>query len=128
MAVTDCSINSDAFEKLRADFNKMMIDTLRKMQEKGSTDASLTIKIDIELEQTFAPVTVGDFETTRDVYIPWFSHKVSSAMSIKSEVKGKFDEERELIFDEGTGRYLLVPIGQMTLNEELDRTEDEEDE
>ena len=126
MAVTDCSINSDAFANLRADFNRMMIDTLRKMQEKGSTDASLTIKIDIELEKTFAPVVVGNVETTRDVYIPWFSHKVSSAMSIKSEVKGKFDEECELVFDEGTGRYLLVPIGQMTLDTEFGMEDEDE--
>lgn len=125
--MTDVSILSDAFQKLREDFNKMMTDTLRKMQQKGSSDASLTIKIDIELEKTFAPVYHADgSQTMRDVFIPWFTHKVSSAMSIKSEVKGKYEEECELVFDEATGEFMLVPTGQMTLASEYEREVDDE--
>jgi hypothetical protein len=127
MAVTDCTIYGEAFHKLREDFDKMMNETIMNMQRKGSSDASITIKLDIELEKTFAPVEDLDgSRTTRDVYIPHFSHKVSSAMSIKSEVKGKFDEECELIWDPAGQRHLLVPIGQLPLASEYEREDDDE--
>jgi hypothetical protein len=47
-------------------------------------------------------------------------------MSIKSEVKGKFDEECELIWDPAGQRHLLVPIGQMKLETEYNREDDED--
>lgn len=121
----DVSITSDAFEKLRADFNKMMIDTLNKMREKGSTDASLTIKLNIELEKTFEPITTkSGTEIMRDVYIPQFAHKITSAIQMKAQLVGKYDEECELVWDGKS--YLLVPIGQMSLESEYDREDEDE--
>lgn len=123
----DVSINSEAFKKLRDDFDKMMADTLTKMRQKDSSDASITIKLDIEIEKTFEPIELPDgTETMRDVFIPYFSHKVSSAMSIKSEVKGKYDEECELIFDPVSNHHMLVPIGKMSLESEYDREDEDE--
>lgn len=124
----DVTIYSEVFCKLRDNFNKMIEDTLTKMEQKGSSDASLTIKLDIEIEKTFEPVEMPDgSKKNRDVYIPHFTHKVASAMSIKSEVKGSFDEECELIWDPASQRHLLVPIGQMTLDAEYNREDDEDE-
>lgn len=124
---TDVTIYSEAFCKLRDDFNKMIECTLTNMKQKGSSDASLTIKLEIEIEKTFEPVEMPDgSQKTRDVYIPHFSHKVASAMSIKSEVKGSFDEECELIWDPASQRHLLVPAGQLTLDAEYERNDDDE--
>ena len=125
--MADVTIYSEAICKLRDDFNKMIEATLTKMKQKDSSDASLTLKLDIEIEKTFEPMKLPDgTQTMRDVYIPHFSHKVSSAMSIKSEVKGKFDEECELIWDPAGQRHLLVPIGQMKLETEYNREDDED--
>lgn len=125
--MADVTIYSEAFCKLRDDFNKMIEDTLTKMKQKGSFDASLTIKLDIELEKIFEPLELQDgSQTMRDVYIPHFTHKVASAMSIKSEVKGSFDEECELIYDPATQRHLLVPIGQMKLETEYNMEDEDE--
>jgi hypothetical protein len=125
--MVDVTIYSEAFSKLREDFNKMIEATLTKMRQKDSSDASLTLKLDIELEKTFEPIELPDgTQTTRDVFMPIFSHKVSSAISIKSEVKGKFDEECELIFDAATQRHILVPIGQMPLASEYEREDEDE--
>lgn len=126
MAVTDCSIYGEAFHKLREDFDKMMNETIMNMQRKGSSDASITIKLDIELEKTFAPVEDLDgSRTTRDVYIPHFSHKVTSAMQIKSQLSGAYEEECEVIWNPDMQKFILIPICQMTLEEEINRTEDE---
>lgn len=123
----DVSIYSEAFQKLRDDFNKMMVDTLTKMRQKGSTDASLTIKLEIELEKTFEPITLKNgTQTMRDVYIPQFAHKITSAMQIKSQIAGKFDEECELVWNPDDETYMLIPIGQMSLDTEYGRTDDYE--
>ena len=122
--MTDISIYSDAFQKLRDDFGKMMNETITNMQRKGSETATLTIKLDIEIEKTFENVKTKDGKIgVRDVFIPRFSHKTTSAMQIKSQITGAFEEECELIRDPATGKYMLSPIGQMTLAEEM---EDEE--
>lgn len=123
--MTDVSIYSEAFHKLREDFDKMMISTLARMQEKGSKDATITLKIDIGLEKTFAPVS-GTTQM-RDVYLPTFEHKITSAMQIKQEVKGRYDEECELVWNPASNSYLLVPIGQLMLSDEIERTEEDED-
>lgn len=118
--MADVTIYSEAFCKLRDDFNKMIEETLTKMQQKGSSDAALTIKLDISLEKTFEPVNLPDgTQTMRDVYIPQFSHKVTSAMQIKSQLAGKFDEECELIYDAAQQRHMLVPFGQLSLSDEF---------
>lgn len=125
--MADVTIYSEAFCKLRDDFNNMIEDTLTKMKQKGSSEAALTIKLDFEVDKTFEPMELPDgTQTMRDVFIPHFSHKVSSAMSIKSEVKGRFDEECELIWDPASQRHLLVPIGQMKLETEYNRDDDDE--
>ena len=128
MQITDISIYSDAFEKLREDFDRLMQQTIHNMKEKGSSDAAVSVKIDIELEKTFAPVELPDgTRSTRDVYIPKFTHKVSSVLNIKSETKGSFEEECELRWDPARQKFMLVPIGydQMTLETEYNREEDE---
>ena len=128
MQITDISIYSDAFEKLREDFDRLMQQTIHNMKEKGSSDAAVSVKIDIELEKTFAPVELPDgTRSTRDVYIPKFTHKVSSVLNIKSETKGSFEEECELMWDPARQKFMLVPIGydQMTLETEYNREEDE---
>lgn len=124
--MTDISIYSDAFEKLRADFNKMMVETITNMMKKGSETATLTVKLDVEIEKTFETVMAKDGTArSRDVYIPHFAHKVTSAMQIKSQVAGAFEDECELVKEPGTGNFMLVPIGQMTLADAIDEEEDE---
>ena len=136
MVTAELSIGSEAFEKLREDFEKILNGTITNMKEKGSEAASLTMKLDIELEKTFAPVNLPDGSSTmRDVYIPRFAHKVSSVMQIKSQLSGAFNKECEIFWDDAVQKYILVPLdgGQLTLTGEVERREhtpyeyDEED-
>ncbi len=136
MSTIDMSLEGEAFEKLREDFDKVLTGTITNMKEKGSGAASLTIKLDVELEKTFAPVNLPDgSQVMRDVFIPHFAHKVSSVMQIKSQASGAFDQECEVVWDTANDRWMLVPFdgGQMSLTEEIERREhtpyeyDEED-
>ena len=85
---------------------------LKNMVDKGSTQGSLTIKIDIEMAmkvvQNFDPAINGD---TRTVLVPTISHKVGSVMQIKDETKGSTDYEGyELVWDEDREEFVMRPI------------------
>jgi hypothetical protein len=50
-------------------------------------------------------------------------------MNIKSETKGSYEEECELMWDPARQKFMLVPIGydQMTLETEVERWEDDDE-
>lgn len=87
---------------------------LKNMVEKGGTDGSLTIKIDVEMVQdvvqNFDPNIDGE---ARNILRPEFSHKVSSTMQIKDESKGNMKcDGQELVWDETVNEYVLKPVIQ----------------
>ena len=87
--MADVTIYSEAFCKLRDDFNKMIEATLTKMKQKDSSDASLTLKLDIEIEKTFEPMELPDgTQTMRDV----------------DQVRGQRQVRRRVRADMGSGR------------------------
>lgn len=112
------NINSNAFEAMKTDFDKVLRRTLGNMQTKESKDATLTVKLNINLTE----VEVPDFESAypnamRKTNKPRFDHKVSSVMQIKSEESGSLKGEYELVLDEDEQDFVMKPIdnGQRTL-------------
>lgn len=112
------NINSNAFEAMKADFDKVLRRTLGNMQVKESKDATLTVKLNINLTE----VEVPDFESAypnamRKINKPRFDHKVSSVMQIKSEESGSLKGEYELVWDEDKQDFVMKPIdnGQRSL-------------
>ena len=104
------SMDSEAFAKLRLDFDKLLSQTIRSMMQKQSSSASLGLKLDIELERT----TVIDNRApdgVRSVILPRFTHKVSSVIQMKTEEKGKTEGAYELSWDDLRQEYTMLPIG-----------------
>ena len=92
--VLKLNIESDAFSAMKQDFDKVLRRTLANMQQKESSDATLTLKLSISLIEQDAP----DFESayanaTRKVQKPRFDHKISSVMQIKTEESGSLKGE-----------------------------------
>lgn len=115
------NINSNAFENLKADFDKVLRRTLGNMQIKESDEATLTLKSSIKLTEMEVP----DFDATypnamRKIHKPRFDHKVSSVMQIKTEESGHLKGEYELVWDEEAQDFVMKPIddGQRTLFDE----------
>lgn len=117
------TIASGAFEKMRGDFNKVLQNTLRNMEQKQSDNAEINVKLKIALIRS--EVSTSDRYLTREVVKPRFEHKVTSVMNIKDEESGAFKEEYELVWDESAGNYVAVPLdyGQLSMIPD----EDEED-
>lgn len=115
------NINSNAFENLKADFDKVLRRTLGNMQIKESDEATLTLKLSIKLTDMEVP----DFDAAypnamRKIHKLRFDHKVSSVMQIKTEESGHLKGEYELVWDEEAQDFVMKPIddGQRTLFDE----------
>lgn len=103
--------DSDTFEDMKQDMNFVLQRLLGNMQEKGTNEGSMTIKIDVTLVKEFIlnydPDVKGE---SREVSKPQFKHKVTSAVKINDEKSGSFNNEMEMVMDEETGVFKLTPI------------------
>lgn len=101
------TITSGAFENMRGDFDKVLQNTLRNMEQKESGYAEISMKLGITLIRS----EVSDSHyAAREILKPRFEHKVTSVMKIKDEESGFFKEECELVWDENAGTYIAVPL------------------
>lgn len=118
----------EVFAQMKRDMDGTLYETLRTMYEKNCDSASITIKVNIELEDGQAPDTaIHTHEAERDIVMPKIEHKVTSSMQIKSEHKGKFGGKGFELVKEG-GKFILRPIGpeQASLFDD-DREDSDED-
>lgn len=103
--------DSDTFEEMKRDMNFVLQRLIGNMQEKGTNEGSMTLKIDVTLEKEFIPNYDPDIKgERREISKPQFKHKVTSAVKINDEKSGTLNNEMELVMDEDTGVFKLVPI------------------
>lgn len=103
--------NSDTFEEMKRDMNFVLQRLIGNMQEKGTNEGSMTLKINVTMVKEFILNYNSDVKgATREVSKPQFKHKVTSAVQINDEKSGAFNNEMELVMDEDTGVFKLVPI------------------
>lgn len=103
--------DSDTFEEMKRDMNFVLQRLIGNMQEKGTNEGSMTLKIDVTMVKEFIPNYDPDIKgETREISKPQFKHKVTSAVKINDEKSGAFNNEMELVMDEDTGVFKLIPI------------------
>lgn len=113
--VKELNFESDTFENIKRDMNFVLQRLLGNMQEKGSTDGTMTVKIDMSLVREWVPNYNPEIEEkTRMVSKPKFKHKVTSQVQIKDEKSGNLDTEMELFLNEETGEYEMRPVADTT--------------
>ena len=104
-------LDSDTLGNAKRDVNFVLQKLIGNMVEKGSTNGSLTLKIDVSFTQEYIanydPKVEGE---SRKINKPSFKHKVTSTVQIKDEKAGSMDTEMELAFDEDSGEYVLQPV------------------
>lgn len=119
--VLTLTMESEAFNGLKTDFNQVLRRTLTNMERKESEQAELTVKLKISLEKDTAPdFREVKYRAERDIVRPTFTHKISSVMQIKCEKSGVLSGDYELVWDEEIGDYIMRPIddGQLSLFDE----------
>lgn len=107
--------DSDTLGNAKRDVNFILQRLIGNMVEKGSTNGSLTLKIDVSFTQEYIPNYDPKVEgESRKINKPIFKHKVTSTVQIKDEKAGNMDTEMELAFDEDSGEYVLQPVANTT--------------
>lgn len=107
----ELNFESDTFSNVKRDMNFVLQRLLGNMQEKGATEGSMTLKIDVSFDTAYIPNYDPSIEgESRRIEKPKFAHKVTSAVQIKDEKKRNMDTEMELVFDEDSGEYIMKPI------------------
>lgn len=105
------NFESDTFDNVRRDMNFVLQRLLGNMVEKGSTEGSMTLKLDVSFATEYIPNFNPQIEgESRKIEKPKFKHKVTSAVQIKDEKSGNLDSEMELVFDEVTGEWIMRPV------------------
>lgn len=103
--------DSDTFEEMKKDMNFVLQRLIGNMQEKDTNEGSMTLKLDINMVRQVIPNYDSNIKgKTREIKKPQFKHKVTSAVKINDEKSGIFNNEMELVMDEDTGEFKLVPI------------------
>lgn len=113
------TLDSDAFNSLKTDFNQILRRTLSTMLQKEGEKAELKMSLKITLTEGTAPdLDERKYEAERGVIIPKFEHKISSVMQYKDEKSGFVGgAEYELVWDKEKSDYVMRPIkdAQITL-------------
>lgn len=113
--------DSDTFEEMKRDMNFVLQRLIGNMQEKGTNEGSMTLKIDVTMVKEFIPNYDPDIKgETREISKPQFKHKVTSAVKINDEKSGSFNNEMELVMDADTRIFKLVPIANTQQRSILD--------
>lgn len=107
------TIYAPRFRGLMETFDRMLADTLGTMEQKGGTEAEITLKLKIVMHDCQVQTGNG----FRWAKIPSFEHKCTSSMRLQSKCGGTIlSDGRELVWDEDAG-WVLREVGaeQMSL-------------
>lgn len=112
------TLDSDAFNSLKTDFNQMLRNTLNNMIQKEGEKAELKVSLKITLTEGMVPdLEELKHEAEREIIIPKFEHKVSTTMQYKDEKSGFVGgAEYELVWDKDAMAYVMRPIKNAQMN------------
>lgn len=119
------SLASSTFALLKSQFDGVLERTIENMQTKGADEATINIKLRVELDKGVRSTPDGYV----DVTIPTFTHEINSVMQVRDRACGKFIGDYQLVFDEEESKYVIREIddGQMKMFDAPQDDDTEED-
>ena len=103
----ELTMDSEMFQTVRENFDLLFQKLLKKMLDNDSGEGSITLKVDVELEQEWIPVSGEHSCDERMVQKPTIKHKITTAVPVKDSMDGKKIPNMELVFDPQLKRYVL---------------------
>lgn len=105
------SLQDDLFAKFGEDFDHILADIVRNMNEQKVEEAEITAKMTIKLDLVEVPnPTALNINGYREALTPTIKHTIASAIKIKNEKKGCIPDGYELIMDPTTGKFVLIKV------------------
>lgn len=104
----ELKITGPAFDSLREDFDDMLSRTVESMDEKKAENASVTMKLGIEMEQV-------QLENGRKITRPTFKYDISSVLQVKDRISGTLVGDYEMFYNDGAWHMRLIDDGQTNI-------------
>lgn len=106
MTTFDLSLNGDALNSFKQDFNSMLASTIHTMQQKEVEKATITAKFEIVFPE-------GVSSEDPAILYPTITHKISATMQFKSEITGFLGgPDFELFWDKASASWQMRKISE----------------
>lgn len=118
------SLKGDTFQALKEDFDNVLARTIGNMEMKGAEDATITLKLSIQLEKS----NIGSLGESEEITKPSFNHVISSVMQVKDKKTGALTGDYELVWDHEEKRYVMRRLADRQISlfdDEVDAGEGE---
>ncbi len=105
------NMDSDTFAVMKQDMTTCLNRLLRHMQKYGAEKGTMTVKINVSLEDQ-------ELDNGEQGAVPTFEHKVATTVQIKDESSGKLSGNY-VLEEDGKGGFVIRPlVDQMDMFEE----------
>lgn len=124
------TLDSDAFNAFKNDFNMMLRKLLLTMEQQESEEGKLNVAMTVKLEKNKArDYQANGHDAMRDIISPSFSHKVGIALSFKDEKTGILKGDYEMHWDKELQAYVIEDVnnGQTSFFDEDQSRKDGEE-
>ncbi len=114
MNYEEITMESDVFQQARENFDMLLQKLFRKMDQNGSDEGSITLKVDINISTDWIDTDNGQEE----IHKPVLKHKVTTTVPVKDSFDGKRDTGMNLVYDDDLKRFVLKYVsigGQMSI-------------
>ncbi len=113
--IKDLYLEAEVFEDARQKFNVVLQRLFKSMADTNSSDGSITLKMDVNMKRELIPNNDPEIKgSTREIMLPDFGYKVSSAISVKEEEKGNNNPQMELVWNEEQQKFVLQYVANTT--------------
>lgn len=113
--IKDLYLEAEVFEDARQKFNMVLQRLFKSMADTNSSDGSITLKMDVNMKRELIPNNDPEIKgSTREIMLPDFGYKVSSAISVKEEEKGNNNPQMELVWNEEQQKFVLQYVANTT--------------
>ena len=120
--IKELFLEGEAFEDARQKFNVVLQRLFKSMVDTGSTEGSITLKMDVSMKREYIPNNDPDIEgETREVKLPELSYKVNSSITVKDEQKGNNNPQMELVWDDEQQKYVLQYVANTSQRSIFDK-------
>ncbi len=106
------SITGEEFIDFRKDADAMLQSLIRNMYEKGTSEGTITMKVDVKfIKEAVVDSFDGNDNKHHTALKPQFDHTINYSMQVKNKISGSsYSDMFETVYDEETKKYVLRPI------------------
>ena len=112
------SLDGDAFNGFKQDFNQMLRQLLTEMEKQESEEATISIKMTVSLEKDQErDFEIVAYEAMKDITKPTFKHEISTVVQVKNKKTGSMGGSMKMVWDRDLCQYVMQEIdnGQTSL-------------